>query len=79
MSNNNLDRFLSWFEKYLADHQIQVGDALPSEEEIVQLVGISRTAVREALMRLRALGLVTRLNTVLASYSSRFPGLRVDD
>ena len=44
----------------------------------------SRTAVtseelRAALDRLRGLGLVTRLNTVIESYSSRFPGLRVDD
>ncbi len=41
--------------------------------------GMSTEELRTSVERLRALGLVTRLNTVLESYSSRFPGLRVDD
>lgn len=41
--------------------------------------GASTEELRSTLERLRAKGLVTRLNTVVESYSSRFPGLRVDD
>lgn len=41
--------------------------------------GTSVEELRETLSRLRAMGLVTQLNTVVESYSSRFPGLRVDD
>jgi len=41
--------------------------------------GMSTEELRSSIERLRALGLVTRLNTVVESYSSRFPGLRVDD
>ncbi len=41
--------------------------------------GMSTEELRGSVERLRALGLVTRLNTVVESYSSRFPGLRVDD
>lgn len=35
--------------------------------------------LREILDALRSKGLVTRLNTVVESYSSLFPGLRVGD
>ncbi len=35
--------------------------------------------LRTVLDALRAKGLVTRLNTIVESYSSRFPGLRVGD
>lgn len=35
--------------------------------------------LRAVLDALRAKGLVTRLNTIVESYSSRFPGLRVGD
>ena len=37
---------------------LQVGDRLPSENELAQSLGVSRPVVREALERLRALGLV---------------------
>ena len=41
--------------------------------------GCTEAELREALDGLRDLGLVSRLNTVIESYSARFPGLRVDD
>jgi GntR family transcriptional regulator, transcriptional repressor for pyruvate dehydrogenase complex len=37
---------------------LHVGDRLPSENELAQSLGVSRPVVREALERLRALGLV---------------------
>ena len=38
--------------------------------------GLTREQVANALQDLRAKGLVTRLNTVVASYAARFPGIR---
>jgi len=39
--------------------RLNVGDQLPSENEISEMFGVSRPVVREALLRLRADGLVT--------------------
>ncbi len=39
--------------------------------------GLTREQVASALQDLRAKGLVTCLNTVVASYAARFPGIRV--
>src|SRR5690606_38929306 len=38
--------------------QMQPGDALPSERRLAEVLGVSRPAVREALKRLSAAGLV---------------------
>lgn len=40
--------------------------------------GLRPEELRDALESLRAYGLVVRLNTVVESYASRFPGLDVD-
>lgn len=52
------DRVLEWIERYVSENQIQIGDALPSEDQIVEATGISRTCVREALTRLRSFGVI---------------------
>jgi hypothetical protein len=41
--------------------------------------GILREDLKPILEGLRAKGLAARLNTVVESYSCRFPGIRVDD
>lgn len=46
---------LRWLER--GDYQ--PGDALPSERELQALFGVSRVVVREAIVRLQAVGLVT--------------------
>src|SRR6476619_8038305 len=49
------------FEQILADvlsGEMQPGQALPSERRLAELLGASRPAVREALKRLTAAGLV---------------------
>ena len=53
-----VDSFLDWIEQYIEDNNVQVGDPLPTEEEIVKQTQLSRTSVREGLPRLRALGVV---------------------
>lgn len=54
--------------KYIADHQDE--KRLPKEQELGDLLGVSRVVVREALSRIRALGLIEtkrKLGTVIVS------------
>lgn len=44
--------------KYLVDNNFKVGDLIPKELELSQSMGVSRTVIREALTRLRLIGLV---------------------
>ncbi len=37
---------------------LKVGDALPKEIELAETLGVSRTVVREAMLRLRMVGLI---------------------
>ncbi|MFS4417446.1 FadR/GntR family transcriptional regulator [Maribacter sp. 2307ULW6-5] len=47
-------RLLAFFK----ENNLKVGDAIPKELEFAASLGVSRTVVREALLRLRTLGLV---------------------
>ena len=42
----------------LQDRKLKVGDAIPKEIELAETLGVSRTVVREALLRLRMMGLI---------------------
>lgn len=44
--------------KFLKENNLQPGDAIPKELEFSEAFGVSRTVVREALLRLRTLGIV---------------------
>jgi len=43
---------------FIKDNNLVPGDAIPKEMEFAESLGVSRTVVREALLRLRTLGLV---------------------
>jgi len=43
---------------YIKENKLVPGDSLPNEMEFVKMMGISRNVVREALSRLRMLGLI---------------------
>ncbi|MDT7828661.1 FCD domain-containing protein [Pricia sp. S334] len=47
-------RLLSFFK----DNGLEPGDSIPKELEFAESLGVSRTVVREALLRLRTLGLI---------------------
>lgn len=47
-------RLLAFFK----ENNLKAGDAIPKELEFAESLGVSRTVVREALLRLRTLGLV---------------------
>src|SRR5690606_1845196 len=54
---------------YLQEKKLVVGDGLPSEMEIAEALGVSRNILREALSRLRMLGIITtkkKIGMVLA-------------
>ncbi|AOB27530.1 MULTISPECIES: FadR/GntR family transcriptional regulator [Bordetella] len=56
--------------------RLNVGDKLPSEHEICEKFGVSRPVVREALLRLRADGLVTA-HQGLGTFVSHQPAPRL--
>ncbi|MDE1179347.1 FadR/GntR family transcriptional regulator [Paraburkholderia sp.] len=45
-------------KKYIEDHKLQFGDALPPEGVLAQDLGISRPSLREAMKSLESLGIV---------------------
>lgn len=42
----------------LKEKKLKVGDSVPKEIELAELLGVSRTVIREALLRLRTMGLI---------------------
>lgn len=44
--------------EYIKENHLVPGDSLPNEMEFVEMMGISRNVVREAMSRLRMLGLI---------------------
>lgn len=42
----------------LQEKKLKVGDSIPKEIELAEILGVSRTVIREALLRLRVMGLI---------------------
>jgi DNA-binding FadR family transcriptional regulator len=42
----------------LQQQKLKVGDSIPKEIELAEALGVSRTVIREALLRLRLMGLI---------------------
>lgn len=42
----------------LQQQKLKIGDSIPKEVELAEVLGVSRTVVREALLRLRMMGLI---------------------
>jgi DNA-binding FadR family transcriptional regulator len=58
---NNLsqvDKIEIRLEEYLKNENFNPGDLLPKETDLAQAMGVSRTAVREAISRFRMLGII---------------------
>jgi GntR family transcriptional regulator, transcriptional repressor for pyruvate dehydrogenase complex len=52
------DDIIEQFKEMLSKGEIKQGDALPSEREIAQSIGVSRPPLREALNALQAMGFI---------------------
>lgn len=55
---SQVDKIEIRLEEYLKDENFNPGDSLPKEVDIAQALGVSRTAVREAISRFRMLGII---------------------
>lgn len=53
-----VDRVESNLVELLQQRKLSVGDSIPTEMELTTALGVSRTVVREALLRLRMMGLI---------------------
>ncbi|HVU55566.1 MAG TPA: FCD domain-containing protein [Puia sp.] len=42
----------------LQQQKLKIGDSIPKEVELAEMLGVSRTVIREALLRLRMMGLI---------------------
>lgn len=53
-----VDRVEMSLQEYFRSENLQPGDPIPKEIELAEALGVSRTAVREALSRFRLLGII---------------------
>ncbi|MCQ8835867.1 FadR/GntR family transcriptional regulator [Streptomyces malaysiensis] len=52
------EQVLIQIQERILNGQLRIGDRLPSERELVQVLGVSRNSVREALRVLEAMGII---------------------
>lgn len=55
---SQVDKIEMSLQEFLRTGNFQPGDSLPKEMELAQAMGVSRTAIREALSRFRTLGII---------------------
>jgi DNA-binding FadR family transcriptional regulator len=55
---SQVDKIEIRLEEYLKNENFNPGDLLPKETDLAQAMGVSRTAVREAISRFRMLGII---------------------
>lgn len=53
-----VDKVEASLVKLLQERKLKVGDVIPKEIELAESLGVSRTVIREALTRLRIMGLI---------------------
>ena len=53
-----VDKVETQLVQLLIDRKLKVGDSIPTEIELSKSLGVSRTVTREALLRLRMMGLI---------------------
>ncbi len=59
VDNSSLvDKVEAGLVELLKSRKLRVGDVIPKEIELVETLGVSRTVIREALARLRTMGLI---------------------
>ena len=53
-----VDKVEASIVELLQQQKLKVGDTIPKELELTEILGVSRTVIREALLRLRMMGLI---------------------
>lgn len=49
---------IRYLQEYIEENHLKVGDRLPSQEKLIQMMGVSRTSLREAMKTLEARGIL---------------------
>lgn len=57
-NKTQVDKIEDSLREYFRTEDLQPGDSIPKEVELAQALGVSRTAVREALARFKTLGII---------------------
>lgn len=52
------DEVVKEVQRLLATQKLKPGDQLPAERELAEMLGVSRTVVRDAIQRLAGLGIL---------------------
>lgn len=53
---------IRYIQNYIEEHGLKAGDKLPSQEEMIRMMGVSRTALREAMKTLEARNMIEACN-----------------
>ena len=53
---------IRYIQSYIEEHDLKEGDRLPSQGQFIEMMQVSRTALREAVKTLEAEGIVEVLN-----------------
>ena len=53
-----VDKVEAQLVELLQQRKLKIGDTIPKEIELAETIGVSRTVIREALLRLRMMGLI---------------------
>lgn len=53
---------IKFIREYIESHHLQSGDRLPSQEKLIEMMGVSRTALREAIKTLEARNILEIVN-----------------
>ena len=53
---------IRFIQNYIAQQGLKQGDKLPSQEQLIKMMGVSRTSLREAVKTLEAKGILQVLN-----------------
>ncbi len=53
---------IRYIQNYIEDNGLKAGDKLPSQEQLIEMMGVSRTSLREAMKTLEARGVLEARN-----------------
>ncbi|MBJ6367808.1 FadR/GntR family transcriptional regulator [Snuella sedimenti] len=53
-----VDKVEMRLKEYFKENNLKIGDSIPKELEFAEALGVSRTVIREALLRLRTIGVI---------------------
>lgn len=77
MSHDNTEKVISYIKESIESHKLLAGDRLPAERKLSELLGVSRTIVRQSLQKLELYGIVKTMPQS-GTFVSSFPKKQLD-